>query len=79
MPNETLRTELHEARDHAKEAARATLLAVRSAIDFAINKLDPGEHPADASTESNPPEQSATAERPDATPAAAREREGSDS
>lgn len=41
MASETLRTELHEAKDHAKLAARSTLLAVRSAIDFAITRLGP--------------------------------------
>ncbi len=37
--NETLRSDLSEAKGHAKEAARATLLAMRGALDFAIDKL----------------------------------------
>jgi hypothetical protein len=38
-PSDTRRAELHEAKAHAKEAARSTLLAMRSALDFALNKL----------------------------------------
>jgi hypothetical protein len=30
---------LHEAKAQAKQAARATLLAVRSAVDFCLSKL----------------------------------------
>ena len=58
MPNETLHAELHEAKIHAKEAARATLLAIRSALDFALNKLEdhaPAPKPASAEYESAPP------------------------
>jgi hypothetical protein len=38
-PGDTPHAELHEAKAHLKEAARATLLAMRNAIDFALNKL----------------------------------------
>ena len=56
--NETLRGDLNEAKDHAKEAARATLLAMRKGIDLAIEKLGgedaPATHPGEPSSHEVP-------------------------
>ena len=60
--SDTLHGGLRDAKAHAKEAARSTLLAIRSALDFALDKLAdrpgsngdpedaaaPSEHPASA-------------------------------
>jgi hypothetical protein len=50
---------LRDAKAHAKEAARSTLLAIRSALDFALDKLAdrPGSHgdPEDAAVPSEHP------------------------
>lgn len=43
--DETLRSDLHEAKGHAKEAARATLMAMRTALDYAIERLGGDESP----------------------------------
>jgi len=40
MAEHTMRDEFKEAKQHAREAARASLLAIRSAVDFVLNKLD---------------------------------------
>lgn len=66
MAEHTMRDEFKEAKQHAREAARASLLAVRSAVDFVLNKLDgdgepvkgdPAGDPADRMTpgETTPP------------------------
>lgn len=39
-PGYAFQDELHEAKVQAKHAARATLLAMRSALDFALSKLE---------------------------------------
>jgi hypothetical protein len=68
--NDTLRSDLHDAKVHAKDAARATLLAMRSAIDFAIDKVggEPGAPHARASEPSAPPEGSMTSPADDENP-----------
>jgi hypothetical protein len=48
MNDETLRNDLNEAKKQAKAAARATLIALRDAMDFAIGKLEDRDR-ADAS------------------------------
>ena len=40
MADQTMRDELHDVKQHAKEAMRSTLMAMRTAVDFALNKLD---------------------------------------
>jgi hypothetical protein len=75
--NDTLRSDLHDAKVHAKEAARATLLAMRSAIDFAIDKVGGAPEPsyqrephAPAASAPPPPEGSMTSPPDDQTPGA---------
>jgi hypothetical protein len=40
MADQTMRDELNDVKQHAKEAVRSTLMAMRTAVDFALNKLD---------------------------------------
>ena len=40
MAEQTMRDELNEAKQQMKEAARASLMAVRTMVDFALSKLD---------------------------------------
>lgn len=40
MAEQTMRDELNDAKQHVKEAARASLMAVRTVVDFALSKLD---------------------------------------
>jgi hypothetical protein len=40
MAEHTMRDDFNEAKQHAKEAVRASLMAARSALDFVLNKLD---------------------------------------
>jgi hypothetical protein len=57
--SDTLHGGLRDAKAHAKEAARSTLLAMRSALDFALDKLadKPGSNgdPGDAVAPSDQP------------------------
>jgi hypothetical protein len=66
--NENLKGDLNEAKGHAKEAARATLLAMRKGIDFAIDKLG-GEDEAKGAGEPGgsepPPAQEAASTAPE--------------
>jgi hypothetical protein len=58
MASDTARQELHEAKNQAKTAARSTLLAMRSALDFVIHKLedDDDKPPAPSQASSGEPE-----------------------
>lgn len=40
MADQTMRDELNDVKQHAKEAMRSTLMAMRTAVDFALSKLD---------------------------------------
>lgn len=40
MADQTMRDELNDVKQHAKEAVRSTLMAMRTAVDFALSKLD---------------------------------------
>jgi hypothetical protein len=40
MENNATRNELNDAREHVKDAVRASLMAVRNVVDFALSKLD---------------------------------------
>jgi hypothetical protein len=40
MADQTMRDDFNDVKQHAKEAARSTLMAVRSAVDFVLEKLD---------------------------------------
>jgi hypothetical protein len=67
MTDHTMRDDLNEVKQHAREAARSTLMAMRSAVDFVLNKLDgDGEpvkgDPADRMTPTGTPD------TPDETP-----------
>ena len=56
MDTNSAKDELRNAADHAKEALRATLLAARSALDLAIQKLDERDSSGgDASGTGTPP------------------------
>ncbi|MEX2227752.1 MAG: hypothetical protein WEB52_15050 [Dehalococcoidia bacterium] len=46
MADQTMRDELNDVKQHAKDAARASLMAVRGAVDFVLNKLDGDDAPA---------------------------------
>jgi hypothetical protein len=56
MPDDAIKDGLEEAKLQAKEAARAALLAARSALDFALSKLgDDAPAPAPDSDDTSPP------------------------
>ena len=63
MAEQTMRDELHDAKRHAKDAARATLMAMRNVVDFALSKLDgddaPKGDPAGRMTPTGTPDESA--------------------
>jgi hypothetical protein len=42
-----MRDDLNDAMRHVKDAARSSLMAVRTFVDFALNKLDGNDTPAD--------------------------------
>jgi len=46
MADQTMRDELNDVKQHAKDAARASLMAVRGAVDFVLGKLDGDDAPA---------------------------------
>jgi hypothetical protein len=44
MADDTMRSELNDAKEHVKDAVRASLMAMRNVVDFALNKLDGDGH-----------------------------------
>lgn len=40
MTDRTMPKDLNDVKQHAKDAARSSLLAVRTAVDFALGKLE---------------------------------------
>lgn len=46
MTEHTMRDDFKEVKQHAREAARSTLMAMRSAVDFVLSKLDGDGEPA---------------------------------
>jgi hypothetical protein len=52
MAEQTMRGDFDDAKRHAKDAVRASLMAVRSAVDFVLEKLDgePAKEPAPGGT-----------------------------
>jgi hypothetical protein len=66
--NDTLKDDLNEAKGHAKEAARATLLAMRKGIDFAIDKLGSEDEPREAGEQASPGAAPAPSESPGGAP-----------
>lgn len=63
MTDRTMSNDLNDVKQHAKDAARSSLLAVRTAVDFALGKLGAADaeapaqpSPETSDSESTPPQ-----------------------
>jgi hypothetical protein len=64
MADQTMRDELNDVKQHAKDAMRASLLAARTAIDFALSKLDGEPEPPKSGEAGRSPASDPAAEAP---------------
>jgi len=68
MADQTMRDELNDVKQHAKDAARASLMAVRGAVDFVLGKLDGDDAPAKEPVAGDPADRMTPTGTPTGTP-----------